>query len=735
MEKNNVAINDNMAPMKAKQTNKDIHLAFICDENYALCTGVAIASLKQHKHPEFIYHIHIILDKVSAFNTHLLSMLGDDTCIMDLIDSADLSADYASFTRMNFVKHVSPAALYKFNLPEIFNKIDKLLYMDGDILIHDDLVDLYNTNIEDVIAAVCEDIGAETFPAPFNQRLKTQHKKYFNSGVMLLNLKRMREEQITEKLLEYKRDGINDFMDQDTLNVVFAERVVYFSYLYNMTITGWTKYSCETLNKFYGLKMQDKASFYQQAKVLHLCGPEKPWKYSNVIGGEDWLIAYIHSPFQQLGIQRTLYTGFSYRASIGEELDLTSLPGTQPASFDFREEPYVSVVTPVYNAETHLAECVESLMSQTLQNCEFIFVDDGSTDRSSDILRMYERLDNRVKVFTQENAGAGIARNTGIAHAKGNYVTFLDSDDIMRSDALEIFYRRAETLGVDMVICEAVSFKDDILKTREMSSSLRKEFLPERSLVFSKDTWSDRLMQVTYGMPWGKFIRRQLIEENAICFPALPRSEDLCFVYWAMVQAKSITTIDQKLIYYRSIDGSGSLEDAKDKYPTASIEAYKILYQKFQELGVADMLKQTFVNYMLNSIAYNIRTFKTGTAFIAMANRVCEEIIPTFEIDLTQEDYFYFKNDLPLFRDLLNSGNGANYLYSSFKRYKGEADRHWKELKVLRAEKAHMMQPERKQTVTKGGRPKKIQRAYHYLKKHGFKKTVRYIMSKLKRNK
>ena len=92
----------------------------------------------------------------------------------------------------------------------------------------------------------------------------------------------------------------------------------------------------------------------------------------------------------------------------------------------------VSVILPVYNVEKYLKECLDSILNQTLQEIEVICVDDGSTDRSLEILREYEKKDKRVIVLTQENKGAGAARNKGLAIAKGEYLSFLDSDDFFR---------------------------------------------------------------------------------------------------------------------------------------------------------------------------------------------------------------------------------------------------------------------------------------------------------------
>ena len=96
---------------------------------------------------------------------------------------------------------------------------------------------------------------------------------------------------------------------------------------------------------------------------------------------------------------------------------------------DIRNMPYVSVIVPVYNTKKYLAECLDSVCTQTYPQLEIIVVDDGSTDDSGVLLREYSQRDNRIRVITQKNQGLSAARNTGLEHSSGEYVVFLDSDD------------------------------------------------------------------------------------------------------------------------------------------------------------------------------------------------------------------------------------------------------------------------------------------------------------------
>lgn len=506
-----------------------INLAFICDNNYALCTGVAIASLKYNRNINRQYRIYIIADGISAQNHKLFGELHDKNFDIQIIRSESV-ANYSSYGKMKYAMHVSTTALYKFNLPDVLSDLDKVLYMDGDTIIRDSLEELYDIDISGRYAAVCKDIGAETFPSPFRNRLGIDHTDYFNSGVMLLNLKKLREDNIPKKLIDYKKNGINHFMDQDALNVVFRENVVYFSFLYNMAISCWRSKDCDYLASYYGLSGYTIDQFFRDAKVIHCSAPEKPWLYSNVIASEEWLTYFIRSPYCRTELRRKLYVGTRALLSNGCTMEqISSLTSYTP-----NVTPRISVVVPVYNSEKYLRECVESLLCQTFGDVEFIFVDDGSTDNSLEILQHYAKMDSRVLIYQQVNQRAGIARNNGMSHACGEYITFLDSDDLMLPDALEAFYNRAKKTNADIVISSAYHFANDI-NTREVAGwCLRKEYLPQNE-IFSIKTHAKKLFQVSAGAPWGKFYKTSLIK-NTDYISRMCIEERICTSYTGHLQ-------------------------------------------------------------------------------------------------------------------------------------------------------------------------------------------------------
>lgn len=121
--------------------------------------------------------------------------------------------------------------------------------------------------------------------------------------------------------------------------------------------------------------------------------------------------------------------------------------------YDMDETIAVSVVIPVYNTEKYLDQCLSSLRVQTLQEAEFLCVDDGSTDCSLEILQRHASEDSRIKILAGTHQTAGAARNRAMEMARGEYLMFLDSDDFFEANLLELMYAKAKAEDLDMAVC------------------------------------------------------------------------------------------------------------------------------------------------------------------------------------------------------------------------------------------------------------------------------------------
>lgn len=157
----------------------------------------------------------------------------------------------------------------------------------------------------------------------------------------------------------------------------------------------------------------------------------------------------------------------------------------------------ISVIIPVYNAENYVGRCIESVQSQTYNDWQMILVDDGSKDKSLEICQKYAALDKRIHVIHQENQGPGIARNTGIAAAKGEYIVFVDSDDYIEKDYFELLAKHDE----DVVFI-------NVQNVDEQGNVMKKDFMSSNRTL-SKDTILRR--QMTGRIDWGgkKILKNQ----------------------------------------------------------------------------------------------------------------------------------------------------------------------------------------------------------------------------------
>lgn len=119
-----------------------------------------------------------------------------------------------------------------------------------------------------------------------------------------------------------------------------------------------------------------------------------------------------------------------------------------------QEFPLISVIIPVYNTEQYLSSCLKSILSQTFNNFEVILINDGSTDQSGILCDEFVKQDSRIKVFHQENAGVSAARNVGLKYAQGKWITFVDSDDELMPDGLEVMINMVQggSENVDLVL-------------------------------------------------------------------------------------------------------------------------------------------------------------------------------------------------------------------------------------------------------------------------------------------
>ena len=217
----------------------------------------------------------------------------------------------------------------------------------------------------------------------------------------------------------------------------------------------------------------------------------------------------------------------------------------------------VSIIVPVYKVESYLKRCVDSIALQTYTNLEIILVDDGSPDRCGKMCDEYAEKDDRITVIHKENAGLGYARNSGIAVCKGDYVMFVDSDDYLSLDCVEILYNRLIADGSDMAVGKHTDIYDD--------GSLNGFFCKWRGdCALSREAVLEGMgSNIIPVAAWGKLYKRDVIKK--ISYPPLKCGEDKWAFVDVMKSCEKISLSDHVIYYYyqRSDSIFHSLDEVK----------------------------------------------------------------------------------------------------------------------------------------------------------------------------
>ena len=258
--------------------------------------------------------------------------------------------------------------------------------------------------------------------------------------------------------------------------------------------------------------------------------------------------------------------------------------------------PKVSVIIPVYNVEEYLRECLDSVVNQTLKEIEIICVDDGSTDSSLEILKEYAKKDSRITVITQQNLHAGVARNAGLAVARGEYLSFLDSDDWFELNMLEESYRKACEQNADIVIFNW-TVVDEIKNKRLLSTDGVPFFVKEKlrydiNYNFAQEI-SNNLFFISNPAPWNKLYKRDFILESSIRFQNLTCCNDIGFNTSALALSKKINIINKNFAYYRKHATNTSNTKSEEKSDNIIKAGYYIL-NNIKNNGLYKKLEDAF---------------------------------------------------------------------------------------------------------------------------------------------
>ena len=233
-------------------------------------------------------------------------------------------------------------------------------------------------------------------------------------------------------------------------------------------------------------------------------------------------------------------------------------------------EPKVSVIVPVYNIEKYLMDCLESIAAQTLDGIQVLLIDDGSRDSSGQICRDFISTHPHFEYYHKENGGTASARNVGLAHAQGEYIGFVDSDDWIEPNMFEIMYRAAKDANADIVFCKMpgladyTEIPDGIYRKQEIHEVIYPAILPH---VVSSGTFRT--------VDWGncsRLYRRKMVYENGIrLYEKSRRCEDFAFSVECALHAETYVVLDAgELYHYRPNENSKSRSYTKNMWRSIS---------------------------------------------------------------------------------------------------------------------------------------------------------------------
>lgn len=384
---------------------------------------------------------------------------------------------------------------------------------------------------------------------------------------------------------------------------------------------------------------------------------------------------------------------YERRKHLKENKELHLLYGNQNVQDN---PPDISVIVPIYNVGPYLSECLDSLISQTFANIEIICINDGSTDNSLAIALNYASNDERIYVYTQQNGGLSAARNAGIQHAAGKYVYFMDSDDILELNALELLYEKSEMLNLDVLYFDASSFtEEDNLQdqARAFSKSYTRKYSYNTGLYTGPQLLAEMKENEEYLAPaWMQFTRLEHFHNNQLWFINGLIHEDNYFTFKNLLTAKRAGYIHKP--FFKRRVRSNSIMTQKTTFRNAY--GYFISFIQMNQLldslnlEYREELAASEITYrILNSANFAFRKLTSAEKYAIMGMPYNERFL--FKLYISDRNNLYTEIDT-LKERLINSWNNNTQTYSRLQNAWDENKKLKKQLQVSLTEKKQLVE-------------------------------------------
>ncbi len=314
----------------------------------------------------------------------------------------------------------------------------------------------------------------------------------------------------------------------------------------------------------------------------------------------------------------------------------------------------VSVIMPFHNGEEYLDETMTYLLNQTLTDIEIICVDDGSTDDTVKKLKEYETENSQITVLEQKKANAGVARNFGMSKATGEYLIFLDSDDLFEKKMLEKMYLACKKCDADMCVCNAGDYDMSKKKYINTPEYLRENLLP-REIPFSKETIGKYILRFTTNKMWNKMVKKEFVDGYNLKFQDIERVNDQYFTIMCLLLAEKITIVKDKLVYYRK----GQMENLTATFSSTPLCAYKALLkakETMDEMKLFDNpdIRCAFDNKVINTMIYSLNIQKTADGFGTLYNTLRNGGFEELGLTLHEKEYYFNSQEYESFKKIMN---------------------------------------------------------------------------------
>lgn len=261
----------------------------------------------------------------------------------------------------------------------------------------------------------------------------------------------------------------------------------------------------------------------------------------------------------------------------------------------------ISVIIPFYNVEKYISRCLKSVLNQSLKETEIILINDGSTDSTREIVQTFANSDLRIKIIDiNERQGQGYARNRGIEAAKGEYIVFVDSDDFIENNMLELLYKSAKTNDTDITMCAADEYDNTdgkYINSDYYSLKVLEKFADK---VFSPEDIKKEILDINVAL-WNKIYKREYLLSTGEKFPEGFIYEDLPFFFGTCLKAKRINIV-WNILYHYGINRKNSTMKEFNAKILDRIPMVSLTYEKLKNTPYLNDMQKQIQGWVINDL-------------------------------------------------------------------------------------------------------------------------------------